>query len=330
METWGLDGPYFDDLRIGQRLAMAPAITIDSGMCALYQAICGDPMPVPLSSPLASQVTGVTGAVVNPGLVLHVAIGQSTVTTRRVIANLFYRGVVCQRAVRVGETLSTAVEIRGLRETTRRADRPARGLALLGIRTVTAEGDVVVDFERCAMLPLRTGAGPTGHADDLGPATSTLDLGTYAAHAPRDWDLSPLGAPDPWSPGETRTDPLHDTVSDALALVRLTQNLAGAHRDARLGQQGRRLVYGGHTIGLAQASLSRMLPSLATVVGWHSCDHTGPVFEGDVLSVAATLDAVHETAAGRLLAFTVLVEADGTERSAPAPVLDWRPVVLAP
>jgi 2-methylfumaryl-CoA hydratase len=331
METWGLDGPYFEDLHVGQRLEPAPSITIDSGTCALYQAICGDPLPVSLSAPLAARVTGSRGAVVNPALVLHVAIGQSTVATRRVIANLFYRGVVCRQLVLVGETLSTTVEIKGLREAARRPDRPARGLALLGIRTSTDGGEVVADFERCAMLPLRTGAGPTGHDDDLGPATAVLDLGSYARHAPQGWDLGALGgAESGWSVGETRADPLHDTVTDALALVRLTQNLAGAHRDARLGQRGRRLVYGGHTIGLAQASLGRMLPSIATVVGWHSCDHTGPVFEGDVLAVRATLDAVHELPAGRLLAFTVLVEAGGADRPEPAAVLDWKPVVLAP
>ena len=28
---------------------------------------------------------------------------------------------------------------------------------------------------------------------------------------------------------------------------------------------------------------SRLLPNLATVLGWESCDHTGPVHEGDTL-----------------------------------------------
>ena len=118
-------------------------------------------------------------------------------------------------------------------------------------------------------------------------------------------------------------------MTDAPALVRLTQNLAPPHRDASLGQGGKRLVYGGHTVGLAQAGLVRLLPTAATVVGWHLCDHTGPVFEDDVLDVWATLDAIHPVPNGRLLAFTVTVQAerDGAD---PVPVLDWRPIVLAP
>ena len=119
---------------------------------------------------------------------------------------------------------------------------------------------------------------------------------------------------------------LRDAVSSAIELARLTQNLAPVHRDATLGQGGRRLVYGGHTIGLAQASLARLLPSLATVVAWHSCDHLNPVFEGDLLAFRATLLAEAEVANGRARAYSVLVtvERDGDA----VDVIDWRPVVL--
>ncbi len=321
------DGPYFDDLTPGEVLAPAPAVTIGPGEAALYAAIAGDPLAVALSRPLAEAVTGEPGAVVNPALVLHVSIGQSTVATRRVIANLFYRGVRLHRTVRHGDTLSTSVEIRGLRENARRPDRPPRGTALLGIRTVDQEGRVVVDYERAPMLPFRhADAAPTGHDDDLGPADTALDLDDWRDATPA-WDLSPLPTREPWRVGESRTDPMRDTVSDALALVRLTQNQAAAHRDATLGQRGRRLVYGGHTIGLAQASLVRLLPSAATVVGWRSCDHTGPVFEDDVVAATATLDAETPVDGGRLLAFTVTVEAERDGET--TPVLDWKPVLLA-
>lgn len=328
-EAWGLDGPYYDDLRPGHVFVPAPAITVDAGMCATYQAICGDPLAISLSAPLAAAVTGVEGGVVNPALVLHVAIGQSTVATRRVIANLFYRGVALHRAVPVGTTLRTEVEVRGMREASRKPDKPRRGMALLRMRTATETGEVVADFERCALLPFRDRDAEPGFADDLGPASTPLAIASYERYVPTGWDLSPLAERTDWPIGETRRDPLRDTVTDAPALVRLTQNLAAAHRDARLGQKRRRLVYGGHTIGLAQASLVRLLPSMATVVGWHSCDHTGPVFEGDVLSVQATLDAEHAVEGGRLLAFTVLVEADADDRDEPARVLDWKPIVYA-
>lgn len=324
-----LDGPYFDDLRVGQVLEPAPPITIDRGMTAAYQALVGDPLRVALAEPVAEAVAGVRGGLVNPALVLHVSIGQSTVATRRVIANLFYRGVAVQRPVPVGTTLHTTVDIRALRETSRKEGRARRGMVLLGVRTVDGDGEVIADYERCPLLPFRDEAADIDHADDVGPASGSRHLSDWARFAPTSWDLAPLGPPTPWAIGETAHDPMRDTVTDAPSLVRLTQNQAAAHRDARLGQRGKRLVYGGHTIGLAQASLVRMLPNMATVVGWHSCDHTGPVFEDDVLSVTATLDAQDSCGPGRLLAFTVIVHAEREGEPAPLAVLDWKPVVYS-
>lgn len=313
---------------MGQPLDPAPAITIGSGEAAVYQAVCGDPLAISLSRPLAEAMTGQPGSVVNPALVLQVAIGQSTVATRKVVANLFYRGVRQLHTVRVGDTLTTAVTVRGLREASSRPDRPPRGLVLLGMQTHDAQGRLVLDFERCALVRRRSDAA-SGHHDDLGGAPGELHMAPFVEAAPAGWDLTPLGTPQDWPIGETRSDPLRDTVTDAPALVRLTQNLAPPHRDASLGQEGKRLVYGGHTVGLAQAGLVRLLPTAATVVGWHLCDHTGPVFEDDVVEVAATLNAAHPVDNGRLLAFTVIVQAerDGAD---PVPVLDWRPIVLAP
>jgi len=326
------DGPYFDELSIGQVLDPAPAVTIGPGEAAAYQAICGDPLATSLSRPLAEAVTGRPGALVNPALVLHVSIGQSTVATRQVIANLFYRGVALHRPVRHGETLRSTVTIRGLRELTRRDDRPARGLALLGIHTTClpddgadgSGGTTVADYKRCAMLRFRDPDAATGHDDDLGAADPEVDLDAWADLAP-DWDAAPLRPPRPVEAelGERRTDPLRDAVTNAPELARLSQNVAGVHRDRTLGPGGRRLVYGGHTIGLAQASLCRLLPDTGTVVGWQSCDHPAPVFEEDVLSFHHTVLDERPSGSGRLRAIRVEVDAERSDGSTD-PVLDWR------
>ena len=70
-------GPYFDDLTVGQVLDPAPAVTIDEGEAAVYQAICGDPLATALSAPLSEAVTGMPGRLANPALVMHISIGQS-------------------------------------------------------------------------------------------------------------------------------------------------------------------------------------------------------------------------------------------------------------
>ncbi len=122
---------------------------------------------------LCRQVTG--GApVASPALVWDLAIGQSTVVTQHVRANLFYRGLAFHRAPRLGDTLRTSTEVVALKQNRPRKDRPPTGLAVLRITTVDQDQRPVLDFWRCAMLPLRDQHRVTGHADDLdsiGPAT---------------------------------------------------------------------------------------------------------------------------------------------------------------
>ena len=77
----------------------------------------------------------------------------------------------------------------------------------------------------------------------------------------------------------------------------MTLNVAVAHHDAVAGR-GRRLVYGGHTIGIAASHLCRALPNLVTIVAWDGCDHLGPVFEGDTLRSAVELTAREPLAGG--------------------------------
>jgi acyl dehydratase len=120
-----------------------------------------------------------------------------------------------------------------------------------------------------------------------------------------------------------------DVVSSAPELARLTLNVAIVHHDASAGE-GRRLVYGGHAIGLALAQAARTLPSLVTVAAWHGCDHLGPVHEGDTLRSTISVERVDPLpGAGGLvhLRSQVRAEAPMTE-PAPRDVLDWRYIVV--
>ena len=132
-----------------------------------------------------------------------------------------------------------------------------------------------------------------------------------------------------------------DVVSGAPELARLTLNMAMAHHDAQAAG-GKRLVYGGHTVGLALAQAARSLPSLVTVAAWHGCDHLGPVHEGDTLRSTISVEQVDSLPAGGLVHLRSRVRAeapgrDGTgatggrdrhEGSAPRDVLDWRYVAV--
>jgi acyl dehydratase len=109
----------------------------------------------------------------------------------------------------------------------------------------------------------------------------------------------------------------------------MTLNMAVTHTDAASSVYGKRLVYGGHTISMAAAQISHALPNLVTLVAWRSCDHTAPVFEGDILRTVVTVEQTHALAqGGGLVDLHALVYAErGDQASEPGrdiQVLDWR------
>ena len=320
-----LESPYYEDLSIGQVLPRQPSVVIDDGMAALYQSMVGERLPMAMDPAVCQAVTGQPGRLVSAALVMHLSTGHSTTLTRRVIANLFYRDLRFVRPVFIGQSLATTVTVVALADSRPRPGRPHRGKALVDIVT-TADGDLAVTYQRAPLLPQATDEQP-GHEDDLGTAPP-LDLGSYVELVPAHWDFAPLGPGTDWRPGTTLSDPARDVVENALLLVRLTNNLAMVHRDADESPYPQRLLYGGHIVGLAQASLSRVLPGMATVVGWHGCDHTGPAFEGDQVSFQHTLLEVMPARGGRI--FAVKVEGFAHRTDEPDHILDWIVIAAAP
>ena len=325
-------GPYFDDLVLGQVFDWAPSMTLTPGVAAAHQAIVGDRLRLALDAELAHAVTGIPGALAHPALVCDIAIGQSTLATQRVTANLFYRGLFFHRYPAIGDTLFTRTEVVGLKQNSDRPGRARSGLAALRMTTIDHTGGLVLDFHRCAMLPLSPGAADTGYADDL----SQLGVGQPTATDPTGhWDADAFRArvPGPHFHADLAGSVLRssaDVVSSAPELARLTLNIAAVHHDSRTAG-GRRLVYGGHTIGLALAQATRMLPNIATVVGWRSCDHLGPVYENDLLCSELEVEAARELPGDRggvlslrSRVFAVSDEHDVHGADQQRPVLDWQ------
>lgn len=321
-------GPYFDDLSIGQVFDWAPAMTLTSGMAAAHQAIVGDRLRLPLDADLSAAVIGAQAALAHPGLVCDVAIGQSTLVTQRVKANLFYRGLTFHRFPVVGDTLYTRTEVVGLRANSAKPGRAPTGMAALRMTTVDQADRLVLDFYRCAMLP----ASPAWHLEDALSRNDDLSAVGADAVAPTadptaQWDAAAfrgrVSGPhfDAGIAGAVLRS-TGDIVSNAPELARLTLNIAATHHDSRIG--GRRLVYGGHTIGLALAQAGRLLPNLATVLGWSSCDHTGPVHEGDTLHSELHVESAEATGQGGVLGLRSLVYAVAEPGQSDRPVLDWR------
>jgi acyl dehydratase len=322
-------GPFFEDLSVGQMFASAPALTLTDGLAAAHQAITGGRLALALDHDLCRAVTG-GGPLAPPALVWDVAIGQSTVVTRHVRANLFYRGLAFRRAPVLGDTLHTRTQVVGLRQNRPRPGRAPTGLAALRITTTDQDDRPVLDFFRCAMLPLRDQDRDTGHADDLdriGQDAPAPDCDALIEGWRLDRFARQLGGPHPAElrPGQQFSAASGDVVSSAPELARLTLNVAAVHHDAAAAG-GQRLVYGGHTIGLALAQAAAVLPSLVTVAGWHGCDHLGPVHEGDTLRSIIDVERVDLLPdAGALVHLRSLVRADGEPGRA---VLDWRYIAV--
>ncbi len=332
MASPAVEGPYFDELEVGQEFAGAPGLTLTSGLAAAHRAITGDRLALALDRELCREVTG-GGPIASPALVWDVAIGQSTVVTQHVKANLFYRGLAFRRVPVLGDTLRTVTYVVALRQNRPREGRAPTGLAVLRISTVDQESRPVLDFWRCAMLPLREARGQTGHAGEIesvGPAGTAEGLGALVgawrldrfaqrSAGPR---LTALRAGQSWQVAGG------DVVSAAPELARLTLNMAMVHHDAAAAG-GQHLVYGGHAIGLALGQAVRSLPSIVTVAAWHGCEHLGPVREGDTLRSSISVEQVDPLPGGAgLVHLRSLVRADASGGSAPRDVLDWRYVAV--
>jgi acyl dehydratase len=265
------------------------------------------------------------------------------VVTQHVKANLFYRGLAFRRAPTPGDTLRTTTRVAALRQNRPRPGRAPTGLAVLRITTTDQDKRPVLDFCRCAMIPLRDRDRQTGHADDL-DSVGQQDPGDDLSALVSGWRLDRFAtsAPGPrlseLKAGQSWAVPGGDVVSAAPELARLTLNIAIVHHDAAAAG-GQRLVYGGHAIGLALAQAARSLPSLVTVAAWHGCDHLGPVHEGDTLRSTISVEQVEPLPGGGGLVHLrslVRAEAPGAggglgwpgATTAPRDVLDWRYIAV--
>jgi acyl dehydratase len=59
-------------------------------------------------------------------------------------------------------------------------------------------------------------------------------------------------------------------------------------------------------------------------LGWQSCDHTAPVYEGDTVYSELHIESAEQTDAGGVLGLRSLVYAVSDDPDQPRHVLDWR------
>lgn len=331
VETVAVEGPWFEDLGRGLEFT-APSVTITEGHAAIYQAMFGDRLRLPLDHELSRRITGREAPFAHPLLAINVAIGQTTWATQRVKANLFYRGLSLQAMVHLGDTLTTHSRVVALRRNREQPGREPTGIAVLEMTTVNQHGQRVLHCWRAPMLPCR-GSAPDGWRNDDPAAFETMPA----------TDLDALGVPfDEWrTSAMTLSAPAvregvryrveaRDTVTLAPELVRLTLNMAMAHLDPGRAYLGERLAYGGHVISMAFAQAVRALPDLIAPVAWERCDHLAPVREGDRLRSEVTVLAVtRRDATTAWLRLRIEACASHGQPEEETRVLDWTLIALA-
>lgn len=283
-----IDGPYFEDFKIDQ-LFSAPSVTLTDGHAAMYQAVTADRMRLPLDHHLSREITGSDIPIAHPHLVINIANGQTTYASQHVKGNLFYRGLILRKPVHIGDSLRTITKVVGLKQNRPKPGRTATGMVALEMVTTDQNDDVVMQYWRCPMIACRDPNITTGHDDDFDIIGSEITEQDMLNSLPKNWNLGPLGSDVTglksrnFEPGDEIVIVPRDTITCAPELVRLTLNIAYTHTDATKSYFGKRLVYGGHTISIALAQVTRALPSMITVIGWSGCDHTGPVLEEDLI-----------------------------------------------
>jgi 2-methylfumaryl-CoA hydratase len=275
----GWRGNFFEDFSVGQRLICSPPRMVTTGDAALYTALTGDRTP------------GFCGAdgVIHPLVVFHVSFGQTVRTiSLNARANLGYADVRWHTIVRAGDTLTTELEIVGLKENS----NGKTGVVYVSNVCRNQAGDTVLSYTRWVMV-FKSGTAPTAWS-------ATPVVPELLESVPSDWlhsasALRGLPAPrsqatggcyafEDYAAGEVihHYDPMAVNPSDHMLLTRLTQNSAKVHFD-RAGMDGRPLVYGGVVISIGYALSFNGLENRYGMVGINGGQHLAPTYEGDTL-----------------------------------------------
>jgi 2-methylfumaryl-CoA hydratase len=305
-----LDGYFFEDYAIGQRLAHATPRTVTGADATLYLALTGGRNPVHCAAPVAAAL-GHRATPLDDLLVFHVAFGKTVHdVSYNAVANLGYADVRFIEPVYPGDTIAAESEVIGLKENS----SGKTGVVWVRSRAFNQHGREILAWTRWVMVAKRRSEKPLAQrrADAPPPAVTVPELPGEVAPSrlsipaflmPGLLDRRATGAGrlwDDYSPGETIDHPGAMTIeeSDHMLATRLYQNTARVHFDAfaaRDSQFGKRLVYGGHVMSLCRALSHDGLGNAFAIAAIHGGVHANPTFAGDTIyarTVVTTRDEI--------------------------------------
>jgi 2-methylfumaryl-CoA hydratase len=281
-------GNFFEDFRLGQRIAHATPRTLTDGDRALYTALYGSRF-APQSSDAFARALGFAASPMDDLLVFHTVFGKSVPDiSLNAVANLGYAEGKFLKPVYAGATLSASSEVIGLKENSNRQS----GVVYVRTEGRDETGATVLSFVRWVMVRKRDQNANVGEAvvPTTAAALSAKDLTVPAVDFSKT-DIAASGSAhfwDDYTPGEKIDHGDGITVEEAehMLATRLYQNTARVHFNQFTegkGRFGRRLVYGGHVISLARAISFNGLGNAFLIAAINGGRHVNPFFAGDTV-----------------------------------------------
>lgn len=280
-------GNFFEDYRLGQKIAHATPRTVTEGDRALYSALYPSRFAL-WSSDEFARSCGLPRSPVEDLAAFHIVFGKTVPDiSLNAIANLGYAEARFLRPVYPGDTLAAASEIIGLKENSNRRS----GVVYVRSTGRNQRGEEVLSYCRWVMVRKRDEVAPVppAHVPELAPSVAASDLVAPPGLDFTSYDFGLAGGAHAWGDydiGE-RIDHLdRTTVEEAehMMATRLWQNTSRVHFDRTARPDGRRLVYGGHVISLARALSFNGLANAQAILAINAGSHVNPCFAGDTVS----------------------------------------------
>lgn len=293
-----LSGYFFEDYKPGQRFVHATPRTITQGDVAIYQALTGSRSVVHCAEPVAIAL-GYPALPVDDLLVFHIAFGKTVPDiSYNAVANLGYADLRFLAPVYIGDTISCATDILGVKENS----SGKNGNVYVRSVANNQHGEPVLSWIRWVMVNKRdiASAAPVTVIPDIPDFVPARSLRIFAGLKPDHLDPAATGSSlrfGDYGVGQEIRHPAGMTLdeTDHTLATKLYQNTARVHFDARhmAGSTfGKRLVYGGHVISVCRALSHDGLENVLSWAAINGGSHRNPTFAGDTLQSRTTvLDA---------------------------------------
>lgn len=295
-------GRFFEDYKVGDLIVHAVPRTISGGERAMYHALYPARHAVHSSDEFARSV-GFEASPMNDLIAFHTVFGKTVPDiSLNAVANLGYAEGKFLRPVFSGDTLTATSEVIGVKQNS----NGKSGVVYVRTRGENQRGETVLSYVRWVMV--RKGdldePAPEIVIPELASNVEAADLPISATLDFTGYDFAQAGEAHRW--GDYQVGEIIDhvdgvTVEEAehMLATRLWQNTAKVHFDTTARPDGRRLIYGGHVISMAQALSFNGLANAQLIVAINGGAHANPCYAGDTIRAwSEVLDKAETTAPG--------------------------------